>query len=191
MPSEAIARSDQKAVTRQRLLRAAARLFAQRGYAAVGIAEIAAELAMTGPAIYRHFDSKTDLLVAICESVIDRVTARGKLLADLDDEALLATLVDDQIAMVLDERDVLLIYVRELANVPRDALRRMRKKQRLYLDIWLDVLTRLRPERRAAEQQSLVHAAIGAIHSAGQYLPALPRPELERLLRRAVHRIFE
>lgn len=191
MPNETIARSEQKALTRQRLLRAAARLFAQRGFAAVGIADIAAELAMTGPSIYRHFDSKTDLLVAICESVVDRVTTGARLRSGLSDAALLESLIDDQIAMVLDDRDVLQIYLRELAHVPRDAIRRMRKKQRIYFDLWVETLTRLRPERSAFEQQSLVHAAIGAIHSAGQYLPGLPRPELERLLRHAAHRIFE
>src|SRR3954470_1711295 len=58
---------------RERLLNAAARLVAERGFHSVGIIEIGAAAGVTGSAIYRHFKSKGDLLVALFERVVDNL----------------------------------------------------------------------------------------------------------------------
>ncbi|GGK58068.1 TetR/AcrR family transcriptional regulator [Nocardia camponoti] len=49
------------------IMRAAARAFSQRGYHPVGVDEIAAEVGISGPALYRHFANKYALLVAAAE----------------------------------------------------------------------------------------------------------------------------
>lgn len=49
------------------IVRAAARAFSDRGYHAVGVDEIAAEVGISGPALYRHFANKYALLVATAE----------------------------------------------------------------------------------------------------------------------------
>ncbi len=48
--------------TRNRLLVAAVKLFADRGYEASSMRELAAEVGVKAPAIYNHFDSKIDVL---------------------------------------------------------------------------------------------------------------------------------
>ena len=45
-------------------MRAAQQLFAQKGYDGTSIEDIGAAVGLTGPAIYRHFDSKQALFVA-------------------------------------------------------------------------------------------------------------------------------
>jgi AcrR family transcriptional regulator len=50
--------------TRSRLIEAASRLFAQRGYDGVRIAEIAREAGLSSGAIYAHYSSKAELLLA-------------------------------------------------------------------------------------------------------------------------------
>ncbi|MDD6037358.1 MAG: helix-turn-helix domain containing protein [bacterium] len=45
----------------------ALRLFAQKGYEAVSVAEIAREVNVSAPALYKHYKSKQDLFDAICE----------------------------------------------------------------------------------------------------------------------------
>jgi AcrR family transcriptional regulator len=63
--------------TRERLLRAAADVFAQRGYDGTRVADIAAAAGVSNGALYSHFDSKAELLVAA-------LRAHGpRLLADL------------------------------------------------------------------------------------------------------------
>ncbi|MFI9596780.1 TetR/AcrR family transcriptional regulator [Nonomuraea sp. NPDC052265] len=52
------------AETRQRLLRAAAEAFAERGYDGTRVADIAAAAGVSNGALYAHFASKAELLVA-------------------------------------------------------------------------------------------------------------------------------
>ncbi|SEF87105.1 DNA-binding transcriptional regulator, AcrR family [Nonomuraea solani] len=52
------------AETRERLLAAAAEVFAERGYDGTRVADIAAAAGVSNGALYAHFGSKADLLVA-------------------------------------------------------------------------------------------------------------------------------
>jgi AcrR family transcriptional regulator len=56
-----------KEETRRRLLDAGAYVFAQRGFAAATLDEIAAAAGLTKGAVYSNFDSKADLAVAVLE----------------------------------------------------------------------------------------------------------------------------
>ncbi len=52
---------------REQLLDSAARLFAERGYSGATTSELAKAAGVTEPIIYRHFESKRDLFVALIE----------------------------------------------------------------------------------------------------------------------------
>ena len=53
-----------RAERREQILAAATRAFAQNGFSATGLDDIAAEAGVTRVLLYRHFDSKTDLYQA-------------------------------------------------------------------------------------------------------------------------------
>jgi AcrR family transcriptional regulator len=53
--------------SRERILEAAAELFSQRGYAGVGVDELAARSGIAKTAIYHHFGNKDGLLAAVVE----------------------------------------------------------------------------------------------------------------------------
>ncbi len=55
--------------TRERILRAALRLFAEQGYGATSMREIAEQLGITKAALYYHFDSKEDIVRALLADV--------------------------------------------------------------------------------------------------------------------------
>jgi AcrR family transcriptional regulator len=61
-------RQDAKAMTRERLLGEARRLFRDRGYAATSLEQIAEAAGVTKGAIYGHFSSKEDLLTSAIEA---------------------------------------------------------------------------------------------------------------------------
>jgi AcrR family transcriptional regulator len=66
---------ERKAETRQRLLDAAATLFADRGIEAVSIDAIAEAADRTSGAVYAHFGGKAGLLNALLESLVDQNAA--------------------------------------------------------------------------------------------------------------------
>ncbi|HSP90663.1 MAG TPA: TetR/AcrR family transcriptional regulator [Vicinamibacterales bacterium] len=61
----------------QRILRAADRLFATRGYRNVSVRDIAETAGVTHPLIYHYFGSKRDLFAAVLEKNQSRMRAAG------------------------------------------------------------------------------------------------------------------
>jgi len=60
---------------RERLVAAARKAFAARGYADVSVDEVASAAGLTKGAVYYQFADKTDLFRAACESVLDDIMA--------------------------------------------------------------------------------------------------------------------
>jgi AcrR family transcriptional regulator len=67
MPRGHFDRSQRKAETRARLLRAAAEVYASRGFGGATLDDVAAQAGLTKGAVYGHFGSKENLLLALVE----------------------------------------------------------------------------------------------------------------------------
>lgn len=169
---------------REKILAAAAELFARRGYHAVSLAEIGAAAGIVGSGVYRHFESKVAILVALLDQVMDRLLANAVTVAAHvgDDGRVLAALVADQVAFAVDERYLVQLYQREVHTLPEADRRRLRRLQRHYLEEWVHVLAGLRPGITDSEARARVHAAIGAIQAVASYNSGLPREQLLDLL---------
>jgi AcrR family transcriptional regulator len=59
--------------TRERILAAAARLFAEQGFSRVSMPQIAGASSITAGAIYKHFKSKADLLFQVVTRALDSI----------------------------------------------------------------------------------------------------------------------
>ncbi|EGD43948.1 TetR/AcrR family transcriptional regulator [Nocardioides sp. NPDC057767] len=170
---------------KQRILAAAADLMATNGYHAVSMEDIGSAVGITASAIYRHYGSKNAVLVAMFESVIDGLLAQGQQLAadhGADPLHALTQLIEGQIDFVVGQREVAQVYFREIANLPDDDRRGLRRKQRLYLEEWVHLLLELRPDLDDTSARAIVHCAIGAIQSTLQHSAGLPEPRLRALL---------
>jgi AcrR family transcriptional regulator len=66
-------RSRGQMTTRERILAAAERLFAERGFERVSMPAIAKASGVTAGAIYKHFESKADLLFEVVRSALSSV----------------------------------------------------------------------------------------------------------------------
>jgi len=173
---------------KQRILTAAADLVARNGFHSVSMEDIGEAVGITASAIYRHYGSKTAVLVAMFDRVIDRLLADGqRIAADRHADPLdgLTKLVDGQIDFVVDDRDVAQVYFREIANLPETDRRTLRRKQRLYLEEWVHLLTEVHPALDDASARTIVHCAIGAIQSTLQHSAGLPDTQLRKLLHQA------
>jgi AcrR family transcriptional regulator len=169
---------------REKILGAAADLIARHGYHAVSMADIGSESGITGSGIYRHFDSKAAILVAIFERVIDDLLRDEAAVIEggVDLRAALRNLIDDQIEFVVGKRSIARVYHQEIGNVPEEDRRRLRRKQRLYLEEWVHLLRELRPGVDDAYARTLVHAAISAIQSTLFHNVGLPEDRLRAVL---------
>src|SRR5215468_11176637 len=163
---------------------AVAGLGASRGFDAISMADIGAEAGIVGSGVYRHFDSKTAILVAMADRVMNRLMARsGEIIAaGLDERATLSLLVRDHIEVALTDRDALAVYHREVRTLPGDERRRLSRSQRHYLEEWVHLLAPLRPDLADGEVRLAVHAAIGAIQSTLFFRSGLPDERLTELL---------
>jgi AcrR family transcriptional regulator len=148
------------------------------------MAEIGAAAGITGSGIYRHFESKSALVVALFDRVIDGLLEdERKIAQDASDlPAALRRLVAGQIEFVVADREVAQVYHREINNLPEVDRRRLRRKQRLYVEEWVHLLNELRPELTDTDARVTVHAAIGAIQSTLFHNSGLADEYLRRLL---------
>lgn len=169
---------------RERILNAAAELIARRGYLAVSLGDIGAAAGIVGSGIYRHFDTKIAILVEMFDRVVDRLMAEAEELLRLTEqpEAALVALVRGHLEFTTSERALCEVYLQELKNLPTNDRRRLRWKQRHYVDLWLDLLQSVHPELTAAQAQVRVHAAISAVHSVLLYHSPLEGPELSEAM---------
>lgn len=174
---------------KERILSAAADLVSRHGYHAVGMSDIGAAAGVTGSAIYRHFESKSAVLVALFDRVIDALLSNASHIVEQTptEQEALTLLVRDQVRFAIEDREVLQVYMREINNLPGEDRRRLRRKQRLYLEEWVHVLGELRPSLLDTEVRTLVHAAIGAIQSVLHYQSGLPNDRLAELITEAAH----
>ena len=68
--------------SRDKILDAAERLFAQRGYAGVGLREVAEVVGLGKSSLFHHFKNKPELYAAVCGRILTRIGSRlGEALA--------------------------------------------------------------------------------------------------------------
>ena len=159
-------RSRLKSDRRSKLLAAAERLIAERGYLAVRLEDIGAAAGVSGPAIYRHFPNKEALLVELLVGISTRLLAGAQAVVSeaADVDAALDGLVDFHLDFALSEPDLIRIQDRDLAHLPERAKRQVRKAQRQYVEIWVDLL-RDRNRIEEADARLMAHAAFGLLNS--------------------------
>jgi AcrR family transcriptional regulator len=160
-------RSLAKATRRAALLDAAARLFAERGFNGVSIEDLGAAAGVSGPAVYRHFDSKHAVLAALLTGVSQDLLDGGQDVAagKQDAEEALRGLVAFHVDFALKHPDVIRVHDRDLDSLPAEDSALVRTLQRTYVEVWVSVLARLLPEADAAQLRVRAHAAFGLINS--------------------------
>ncbi|SEH72784.1 DNA-binding transcriptional regulator, AcrR family [Mycolicibacterium rutilum] len=160
-------RSRAKSDRRSQLIAAAERLVAERGYLAVRLEDIGAAAGVSGPAIYRHFPNKEALLVELLVGISTRLLAGATevVAATADPDTALDGLVEFHLDFALGESDLIRIQDRDLANLPPAAKRQVRKAQRQYVEIWVEVLRRVNRSLSEADARVMAHAAFGLMNS--------------------------
>ena len=146
------------------ILHAAMLLFHERGFGSVGVDLIGERAGISGPAIYRYFSGKDEILVTLLDEAIDRVLmiTGGKFDNPLDE---LAHLVRGHVTRVLEEPKLMSLWTKERNSVPKQYGQRLRSRINRYVDRWADVLDGCYPGHSRPTLVASVHAAHGLIDS--------------------------
>lgn len=160
-------RSRAKADRRRELLRAAARLIAERGFPGVRLEDLGSAVGISGPAVYRHFPNKDALLVELLTDISERLLAGGTDVVERvpDPHRALAELVDFHLDFALGEPDLIRVQDRDLHSLPDEARHRVRQTQRRYVELWVGVLRKMDPGLDSTQARIAAHAAFGLINS--------------------------
>jgi AcrR family transcriptional regulator len=163
---EVTRRSRMKAERRLQLVRAATRLFAERGFRAVSMEDLAAEAGVSGPAVYRHFPSKeallADLLIDVSHQLLEQGTRRSKNGSAYESLKLLIAFHTD---FALRDRDLIRIQDHDFANLAPEDARTVSRLQRAYLEVWVEVLGQIDPTLGEGVARTMVQAVFGLLNS--------------------------
>jgi AcrR family transcriptional regulator len=169
---------------REITLQVATDLFARRGYAQVGMVDIARAMNVGASALYRHFPGKADLLVACIETGIEHY-ARALAVTpdDADDPARTLTLAIQRLAdCSLEYRQLGVLWQREARNLPRETQRELREILSSATGVLATLVLAARPELDAAGADELAWFAMGALVSISFHTIELPRTRFAALL---------
>lgn len=166
------------------IVRVAARAFAERGYHPVGVDEIAAEVGISGPALYRHFRNKYALLVAAAEGGAQQLLDAAKNADDpkLEPEPRLTTLIRGIAEYTVDVRREGGLYRWERRYLEREDRARIRV---IYAELHETVaaaIAALYPDADPADVMLRAAAVLSAIGSITAHRTALSTTRLLNLI---------
>ncbi|MBX3261259.1 MAG: TetR/AcrR family transcriptional regulator [Labilithrix sp.] len=152
---------------RDRILKAAVKVFARNGFHATRVSEVAKAAGVADGTIYLYFESKEELLFSLFE---DRV---GKLLSFMRDElpkkpdapARLRAIIDMQLGLLEGERDLAEV----ITVILRQSTRLMKEFAAPHFNAYLDAIAKIIAEGQATgafRQDVSPHIAARAIFGA-------------------------
>jgi AcrR family transcriptional regulator len=144
------------------ILDAAVALFAERGYAEVGIDDIGAAVGMAGPSLYNHFASKQAILVAAMlrgntrlRAALHAAREQGRNPADV-----LRRLTDAYVDLTLDHPDVITVLISETVHLEgAGGASQVRGVQRALIADWVELALAVHPDADPIEVRISVQAA--------------------------------
>ncbi|MEV6275881.1 TetR/AcrR family transcriptional regulator [Nocardia sp. NPDC051832] len=180
------ARGTRPANRRELIVAAASDLFYRKGYAAVGMGEVAEAVAIGPSALYRHFRGKHNLLATVVagalQSLDDALAA-----SERRPEQVASTLA----AAVLANRGAGVLWRREARHLVEDERAAFRELARRIGARMTDILAVTRPELDAAQRDLLAWTALSVANSVSFHSLSLPEPEFSRLLRELITRALD
>lgn len=172
---------------REQLIAVAAELFLQHSYDAVTVEMIAARAGITGPGLYRHFQNKQAVLIAVLEEPTQIVHEVAKRIAETtkDPKAAMMAMVESHIRLILKGPPSTLIFTKNEHALPEHDHRRIRREMALYAEEWISVIIPLRPDLSEPEARLLTQAVFSMLNTAATLRKGLDEESIFSTMRQA------
>src|SRR6195256_379995 len=172
------ARGTRPANRRQLIIAAAADLFSRKGYAAVGMGDVAEAVAIGPSALYRHFRGKRDVLAAVVGDALNTLDDAINLAENEQSSDVAATLA----AIVLRHRGVGVLWQREARQLSAGDRVKFRAAVEQIASRFAALIRARRPGLGAVEAALLAWSGLAVATSVSYHSLVLPEPEFTTLL---------
>lgn len=165
------------APVQERLLAAASRLFAERGFALTSVQEIVERAGVTKGAMYHYYASKDDLLQQIYTRLLDVQSARLEAIADTDlpVRGRLRAAAADVVVSTLENLDDAMVSWRSMHMLPQERLAQVRLERRRYHERFRALIEQGQAEgvlRTDVSADLATHQFFGGVHHLGSWYHA-------------------
>ena len=152
----------------------AAAVFAARGYAQTSVPELALALGVAAGGLYHYFASKEELLIAICDQLMDPLLAEAKELMSTAQapERQLRELVRLWVAHVIEHRDHMLVFQQERHVIEHgDQWRAVRDSRKRFERLLAGLLQRADDQAllRVHDTRLALSALLGMVNHIAQW----------------------
>jgi TetR/AcrR family transcriptional regulator, cholesterol catabolism regulator len=177
---EVTAALKQRSPRRAELVRAAARLFSERGYHGTSMQHLGDALGLQRGSLYAHIGGKEDLLLDVVEEGADRFLARGREAAALVAPASerLRSFLRGHVATAIEHLDAATVFLNEWRYLSSE-LKALVKAKRDRYESLLESIIRSGIEHGEFRPDTDVRFAVLLVLSAGNWVYEWYRPEGE------------
>lgn len=143
-PAASTARTTRKGtMTKERILRVAAELFARNGYHATGLSELGEAVGLGRGALYYHIGSKENLLFELSVRHVEEMVefGEGLLSSPLGAEERFRRLSRKLMRVIADNRPELTVFFREINSFSGERHDRMVALRGRFENLWLQVIS--------------------------------------------------
>ena len=166
----------------QEVVLGAASVFAARGYDETSVQDLAEDLGIAAGGLYHYFGGKEQLLIAICDQLMDPLLrdAQELLADDAPADEQLRALVRLWVGHVVEHRDHMLVFQQERHKLERgEQWRGVRRSRKAFERLAEDVLDRALPA--AADRRLALSALLGMVNHTAQWFRPKGRLGIEQV----------
>lgn len=155
--------------TRQNIRQTAEKLFRERGYAAIGMRELAKEVGIEAPSIYNHYKGKDDILREICFEIADKFFAAFEEAEKTDEKPSkkIKAVIKAHINVIAENIEASEVFFQEWMFLEEPNLSKFKKLRHEYEQLFRDVIEKgiKRGDFKKANSKLVVFTIFSALNA--------------------------
>ncbi|HEY9523294.1 MAG TPA: TetR/AcrR family transcriptional regulator, partial [Thermopolyspora sp.] len=158
----------------RKILDAAAVVFHEKGFHGAGVDELGKRAGLSGPALYRHFSGKDEILAALFNEAMDELVSATAVSHD-DPFQDLDRLIRHHIGYTMSRRQLVDVFQCEERSLADPWKRHFAHRRRQYVARWETVVARCAPDADPEEIAAITQSILGLIFSIARWPPKTAR----------------